>query len=86
MAQTFGRVRRPTLVDVTALRSISRDARRFFAGPEPVEVVSASAMVVASPLAKAIGNFFIGLNKTSSPTRLFASEGDALEWLRGFLP
>jgi hypothetical protein len=44
------------------------------------------ALLVGSPMSRAIGNFFIGLNKPLIPTRLFVSEPEALAWLRGFLP
>jgi hypothetical protein len=44
-------------------------------------VFSATALIISSPLSRAIGNFFLGLNRTSMPTRLFTSEADALAWL-----
>ena len=42
--------------------------------------------LIRSPLARAIGNFFRGLNKPLFPTRLFTSEPEAMAWLRSFLP
>jgi hypothetical protein len=78
--------RRPILVDLTGLKSMSRDARKYFSGPETAKVESAAALLVNSPIAKAIGNFFMGLNKGLIPARLFTSEAQALEWLREFLP
>jgi hypothetical protein len=36
-------------------------------------------------VARAIGNFFMGLNKPLIPTRLFTSEAEALGWLREFV-
>jgi hypothetical protein len=77
---------RPILVDLTHMRSMSREARKYFASPEPAKVESAAALLVKSPLAKAIGNFFMGLNKSLIPARLFTSEAEALAWLRSFLP
>ena len=38
-----------------------------------------------SPLTRAIGNFFLGLNKPLMPTRLFTSEEEALAWLKTFV-
>jgi len=76
--------RRTMLVDMSNLRSITRDARQYFAGAETAELVTAGAMLVTSPLARVVGNFFIGFNKTASPIRLFTSEHEALEWLAGF--
>jgi hypothetical protein len=77
--------RYPTFVDVGQMRSISRDCRRYYAGPETAAVESAVALLVRSPLARAMGNFFMGVNRTLYPTRLFTSEDEALAWLRGFL-
>src|SRR6185503_17226828 len=55
--------RRPVLVDFGRMKTMSREARLHFAGPECSSVELAAALVVASPIAKAIGNFFLGLNK-----------------------
>jgi hypothetical protein len=77
---------RPILVDLTDTRSMSREARKYFASPETAKVETAAALLVRSPLAKAIGNFFMGMNKSIIPARLFTSETEALAWLRDFLP
>ena len=74
--------KRPVLVDITEIKSMDREARVFFAGPETAQVESAAALVVRSPLTRAIGNFFMGLNKPLFPTRLFTSEAEALSWLK----
>ncbi len=79
-------VRRPILVDLTGIKSMTREARVYFAGPETAAVESAAALLVASPIARAVGNFFIGFNKALIPARLFTSEPAALEWLAQFLP
>jgi hypothetical protein len=76
---------RPTLIDMGELKFIDREARTYFAGPETATVEAAAALIVRSPIAKAVGNFFLGLNKPLTPTRLFSSEAEALDWLRCFL-
>ena len=76
--------RRPTLIDLGRMKTMERGARQYFAGPECAKYESAAALVVLSPLAKALGNFFMGLNKPLMPTRLFNDERSAMEWLRGF--
>ena len=66
---------RPFLMDISRVRSLSRDARNHFAHSDGVrEIFSCVALVVGSPLSRAVGNFFIGLNKPGMPTRLFTSE------------
>lgn len=77
--------RRPVLVDLSGLKAMNREARRYMGGAESTSVMTAAALIVASPLARAIGTFFTGLNKTGVPTKLFADEATAMAWLRGFL-
>jgi len=77
--------RRPLLIELGQVRRMSREARVLVGGPECARVVSAAALVVSSPVGRAIGNFFIGLNKPIAPTKLFNDEVTALAWLRGFL-
>ncbi len=78
-------VRRPVLVDLRGLRSMTRECRKHFAGPETADAEAAVALLVVSPIARAMGNFFMGLNKPLLPTRLFTAEPEALTWLRGFV-
>jgi len=39
--------------------------------------------VELSPLSRAVGNIFLGVNRPLVPCRLFTSEPQALAWLRG---
>ncbi len=86
VAAAIGGIRRPICVDLTGLKSITREARNYFAGPETAAVECAAALVVRSPMARAMGNFFLGLNAPIIPTRLFTSDGPAIEWLRQYVP
>lgn len=76
---------RPALIDLSDLRRMTRDARMYYSGPETAKGRSALALLIKSPVAKMFGNFFMGLNKSTVPTRLFTSEPEAIAWLRGFL-
>ena len=77
--------KRPQLVDIRGVKSVSAEARNYFAGEELAEAVCAIAGIIGSPLSRIMGNFFLGLNKPSFPSKLFTSEEEALIWLRGFL-
>jgi len=77
-----GGERTPTLIDLRDLRSQSADARATLAGPEATKVSSRVALVVASPLSRVIGSFFLRFNRPETPTRLFGSVEGALAWLR----
>jgi hypothetical protein len=73
--------RRPSVVDFAGIHSMTRDARAFYAGPESAQLMTAVGILVDSFLSRAMGNFFMGINKPLMPTRLFSSEAEALAWL-----
>jgi hypothetical protein len=75
--------KRPFLMDISLVRSLSRDARNYYTrSPEANALYSCVALVVGSPLSRAVGNFFMGINKPPMPIRLVDSETDGLAWLR----
>lgn len=69
----------PMLVDMAATASMSRDARRVFARPSTVAKV---ALLGASPVDRAIANFFLRINAPAAPTRYFTCAKAAMAWLR----
>ena len=81
-----GGTKRPILVDLRRIRSMTHEARLRYAGPENAAVLLAAALLVESPASRVIGRFFLGVVKPLFPTALFESEAPALEWLRTFLP
>jgi hypothetical protein len=76
--------KRGLLIDITNLRTMSREARAYFTKPEHAEVLHAVAMKIGSHFSRALGNIFLGLNKPATPTRLFNDDESALAWLRTF--
>jgi len=77
--------KKPVFADMSKVRSATREARVFSSGDDSIRSVSTLALLVGTPLSKVLGNFFIGLNKPSYPTKLFTSEEKAIEWLKGFV-
>lgn len=75
----------PVLVDIKESKGGSKECRAYFASEEAGKIQSACALLVSSPLSRLIGNFFIGLNKTKFPTKLFTNESEAMDWLKNFL-
>lgn len=69
------------IVDLSHTRAMNRDARVYYAGPESAKYISAVALVVGTPLSRALGNFFVGLNKPRMPLKLFGSDSEAAAWL-----
>ena len=55
-------------------------ARRIYAELDPTLFLG-SALVVSSPLARAIGSFFLGLSRPRFPARLVENIDDGLRWL-----
>jgi hypothetical protein len=78
-------VHSPVFIDVRTVSTIDRDSRQYFVGEEAGEVTSATALLVDSPISRVIGNFFIGLNRSEWPVRMFSGESEAMVWLEGFL-
>jgi hypothetical protein len=76
-----GERRRPVLVDMSALAGESRAARLYFVSDEAVARYAAVAILVASPVSRVIGTFFLRLSAHKVPTRLFTSEAEASAWL-----
>jgi len=72
----------PVLVDMRESRSITREARLHFAN-DPL--IRAQALLVGSRTSKVLGEFFIRLSRATCPVRVFTSEPEALDWLRGFV-
>lgn len=76
--------KRPLLVDLREVGSVTREAREYFAGEASEPLVHACALLVKSAVSRIIGNFFIGLNRSKFfPVKLFTDEEEAVEWLRG---
>jgi len=73
---------RPCLIYINNLGGTSREARIYLAEHEEIKgTCSRIAGIATSPLARIIGNFFIGFNKRTIPTQLFTDEAKAIEWL-----
>jgi hypothetical protein len=77
--------RRPLFIDIKNLKSFTLEARKYYAGEEAARAASASALVVGSHVSRVLGNFYLGISKPIFPTRIFSSEDEALEWLKGHI-
>jgi hypothetical protein len=73
------------LVDGRVSLSVSREARAFAAQSKNDNQCIASAFLITSTANKLIGNFYINVNKPSTPTKIFSTEEKAVEWLEVFL-
>ena len=71
-------------IDMTAISEISKEARDYFANERTASIQRATALLISSPVSRVIGNFFMGLNKPISPTRLFTDPREAIKWLQTY--
>jgi hypothetical protein len=71
----------PVLVDLDG-SSMSREVRNYYGGPEIRDKLGALALLVTNPVARVLANVFIAMKGSETPTRLFTSEAEAIEWLR----
>ena len=81
---SLNKVKTRVLVDMSAVTEISKEARDYFANERTASIQRATALLTRSPVSRVIGNFFMGLNKPISPTRLFTDPQKAIKWLETF--
>lgn len=74
----------PMLVNLKEIKSITKEARDHFSMQGRTPGISAIALLINSPASTIIGNFFLGLNKSVVPVKLFTKEEKAITWLKQF--
>ena len=72
------------VIDMREAKSITRDAREYYAGERTCSIQRATALIIKSNTSRVIANFFIGFNKPITPLRMFTSSDEAIKWLHGF--
>jgi hypothetical protein len=78
--------KRPLLVDLRVKFATDPGVREYYAGPEATAMVCSIAMVIDSTAGRLLGNFFLALQAPNVPTRMFAEEAAALDWLERLGP
>ena len=76
---------RPLLVDMTGIKSMTREAREEYAKAGVDSLVTAIGLVTKSAMSRIVANFFLSFNKPAVPTRLFNSVEAAKKWLTRFV-
>lgn len=72
------------LADVTYSTPNDKATREFIAEEFP-KIVSALAMISASPLGRMVANLFFSLKPTPYPAKMFSTEKEAVEWLKQYI-
>jgi hypothetical protein len=70
-----------TLGDITKTEHLSAEVREYITQELP-KYIQAMALVSATQLGTAIGNFFFKVHPQAYPTRIFNNPQDAVRWLK----
>lgn len=70
------------VVYLSSLLSQDSAARKIYSALDP-ELFLGSALVVANPLARAIGSFFMGLSRPKFPAKLVETIDEGITWFAG---
>ncbi|WP_303409822.1 hypothetical protein [Pontibacter sp. BT731] len=73
----------PSLFDITRVKHSTKEARDYLAD-EGNAGVSASAILVSSPMVKMAANIYIHVNRPKNPTLMFTNQAEAVAWLEQF--
>ena len=73
-------------MDIRNVKTVSKESRSIYSSEDTGRCLSAAALLIGNPVSRIIGNFYLGINKTIMPVKLFNSEEDAFAWLKTFLP
>jgi hypothetical protein len=72
---------RPVLADMSAVKSMTREAREEYAKAGVDSLVTAIGMITRSSMGRIVANFFLTFNKPAVPIRLFNHLETAKKWL-----
>jgi hypothetical protein len=75
----------PAIIFNQGVISMDKAAREFLSSSEGIKGLKAAAIIVDSPFSSFLGNFFLTVNKTALPVKLFSNAQRALKWLQMFV-
>ena len=78
--------KRPIQVNLTKIKTVSKESRDIYSSDDMGNILSAAALIVGNPVSRIMGNFYMGINKTKMPVRMFTRMDQARKWLKEFLP
>jgi hypothetical protein len=74
----------PVIIDISNIKSVSKDARVFLSEGKAVEKISAAALYTNSLVSRIVANFFWGFNRPDIPIRIFTNKAEALRWAKNY--
>ena len=80
-----GNTKMAAIIRSQGVVSIDKASREYLASAEATRGLLATAIIVQSSFSSFLGNFFLLVNSTNMPVRIFTSEEKAKKWLRQFV-
>lgn len=75
----------PLFVDFHTLRGQTADCRKYFARDENhSRLITATALMINSPVSRALSFFFVSVARPIRPTQFFTDEAKAISWLHQY--
>jgi len=74
----------PILVNLTQIKSITREARLYYGSDTAGQTLAAVALLANSPIGNIVGKFLTGINNMSQPVKFFTDIDNAYQWLMTF--
>lgn len=84
LRDSLGKKKVRVIIDIRAVETISRQARTLYGGAYTFSVQRATVLLTESTISRVVANFFMGINKPMSPTRMFTEVDKAVAWLDEF--
>ena len=80
-----GNRKMPSLIISQGIVTIDKPAREYLSSDEATVGLVASAILVNSKFSSFLGNFFLTVNKTKMPVKIFSDISKAEKWLQQFI-
>jgi len=74
--------RKPLLSDIRLAKPLMPEVRRVYMGESLIAFAAMAMLVRSTPLGRTMGNVYLKIARPAIPSKLFAQESKALEWLR----
>jgi hypothetical protein len=75
----------PVLIRNQGVITINKEAREHLSSVEGTTGLSAAAIILNSPFEFVLGVFFVKVNGSAIPSKVFSDEASAMKWLKKFL-
>ncbi|MCW3090010.1 MAG: hypothetical protein JWP81_1079 [Ferruginibacter sp.] len=75
----------PSLIMSEGIISMDKPAREYLSSEQGTAGLVAAAIIANSPFSWMLGNFFMKVNKTSMPVKIFTKIPRAIGWLKTFI-